>query len=1154
MDVFHAPRKAILVPAALAFTLAYPFLHTFLPRSSTLPVTSESPPIYVKQAFIYTDPASGDDPSSILHLIGSAADNLPASTLLNAASQPHRDDKTRTGNVTVISASDRPPSDLDIPCLIVNEDYSITLYEQDFDSFWKQSDLSYSPDLEFPISKHSSSMLLAYVYQNQSHGKIWDDIFISHIDNDSPPSRRPSGSGSSSWLADLISSHWLSAQYILATMIVYTSIPYGLIAIFMLVLFSSIPVIRSKSGLLLAYLVQTVLSFSAAASVVHFTYPSVTSLRWDHASLIFLTIMSHSIQNVFRLLHALGQFPIETSPLNKVVGAAKDAWQISARKVSVDAFLVSLVFLPGLHCGESLRAVSLFMLLTIVIDYILHITYFTAVVSLDLRRYELEDLILSDLDDADYNHPADLGSQKEYSSFAAKSKLKLRIESFVYFRYLYFRKHVPSISTLGIIFYLWLTMQSDPASSTVYKRSQAIPFIMEFSEKLHASTKENRYSNYKSVLNLAMLTYEATIEIFHPILVTLSKDRSGFSTHVPYRVKDSFFFSKIESGITLNAIIEFVSCISFILSLSGIVMSLVLPERATHAEDPKLIANEARYSFKDLVGCHTLDVLRIVANGKWFATMSLDRKICVWKPVANSNRVSDIFEVPVPPEFWPVGKIVLNGHNHMVAVFSPGTSTIKCWNFGKSYLNYYYTHPSLNSNNNVVGSFFCGKDLVVITGDGIMMIINDKGEANILLIFEKCHPLRTIDENSSSAKNEEGNIRIISVTKLVTPLLHEQVVILGENNEVFVAVHVGKNWRFRHLQLFESLSAVRSLKDGSSDNFSFPTSLRDYRLGKFQPYINRQMQFSERYKVIVPLPQLNMVLLASDTRASILDVFSGTVLRHFQLGHYIKGSLHVFHSKPTHCRFCGCSSIESLSVAYMDAENAGTVIVHSLQIENRSKNTICLRVERDPREIRCLGFEAATEHHHWITKVEGWDTTDMNMIMGVRRREKEESLGEARPSCIETQLGEWINTFLSATLKVIAVDFGSAHTEEYPKVSAKPPLNSTWEGWAMSASGKITYYDIPDVVSTNGPPGSSDRLLIKKIGPVTKYGHKSIAVAFGNIIKVLYFGREEDQNEFEESDGNSLLSGSFTGGRTRKRRGPAAHPNGASNFTNILDH
>lgn len=108
-------------------------------------------------------------------------------------------------------------------------------------------------------------------------------------------------------------------------------------------------------------------------------------------------------------------------------------------------------------------------------------------------------------------------------------------------------------------------------------------------------------------------------------------------------------------------------------------------------------------------------------------------------------------------------------------------------------------------------------------------------------------------------------------------------------------------------------------------------------------------------------------------------------------------------------------------------------------------------------------------------------------------------------------------------------------------VNAKPTLNMTWEGWAMSATGQVTYYDIPDFDGSKKAGGeggkkllgsggsqlfgqssavantigteldnvSFDRLLISSIGPVTKYGAKSIAVAFGNVIKVLYFGNEE---------------------------------------------
>lgn len=139
---------------------------------------------------------------------------------------------------------------------------------------------------------------------------------------------------------------------------------------------------------------------------------------------------------------------------------------------------------------------------------------------------------------------------------------------------------------------------------------------------------------------------------------------------------------------------------------------------------------------------------------------------------------------------------------------------------------------------------------------------------------------------------------------------------------------------------------------------------------------------------LVPVPAINMVLIATSIHACLFDAQTSIIVKHFQTGNLKPASLKVFHSQPTHCRFCGCVSVDTLSIAYSDAEQSDLVICHTLTIDNRAKNSICIRVERDPRETRCLGFEATTERQHWIDRVEGWDTTDMNMIMGVRRKSK----------------------------------------------------------------------------------------------------------------------------------------------------------------------
>lgn len=139
---------------------------------------------------------------------------------------------------------------------------------------------------------------------------------------------------------------------------------------------------------------------------------------------------------------------------------------------------------------------------------------------------------------------------------------------------------------------------------------------------------------------------------------------------------------------------------------------------------------------------------------------------------------------------------------------------------------------------------------------------------------------------------------------------------------------------------------------------------------------------------VVNVPAINMVVLATSVQACFFDAQTGIIVKNFQLGHFKSHTLPVFHSQPIHCRFCGCASIDLLFIAYSDAENDGMVICHTLKIDNRAKSSICIRVERDPHETRCFGFEATTERQHCISRVEEWDTTVMNMIMSVRRKEQ----------------------------------------------------------------------------------------------------------------------------------------------------------------------
>ncbi|OWB70779.1 hypothetical protein B5S31_g458 [[Candida] boidinii] len=341
------------------------------------------------------------------------------------------------------------------------------------------------------------------------------------------------------------------------------------------------------------------------------------------------------------------------------------------------------------------------------------------------------------------------------------------------------------------------------------------------------------------------------------------------------------------------------------------------------------------------------------------------------------------------------------------------------------------------------------------------------------------------------------------------------------------------SFNFQSFQEYQKFSAANSINAVSNNPYATNSTISSSPLvgqhSKFQqqqPSLaaayqnvnNYQGDISKDYKdcVVETVPFVGMIIRACGLKAELIDIQTGIMLMEFDIGQFKESTFQVFYPEPSHCRFCGCASIATFSVAYTELET-NTLIVHTFSIDNRAKNNICLRVERDPRETRCLGFASVTEHQHWISNVEGWCATDLNMLMGVRRKDNEDNEGPTN-GLSRDYLNNSINSldYINHDLRNRKSKTSSAKRAQ----NAYPKISSTWEAWTMSASGHIRYYSIPD--------GTDSGLLIKRLGPVKKFGHKSIAVSFGNIMKILYLGNdnliEEGEHDTEGLSASSQTS------------------------------
>ncbi|KAG7664411.1 uncharacterized protein J8A68_002084 [[Candida] subhashii] len=386
------------------------------------------------------------------------------------------------------------------------------------------------------------------------------------------------------------------------------------------------------------------------------------------------------------------------------------------------------------------------------------------------------------------------------------------------------------------------------------------------------------------------------------------------------------------------------------------------------------------------------------------------------------------------------------------------------------------------------------------------VLVLESGE----LIVYSCNDGKTKSWNiiSSIYGNDNlGEIRIVSSTKLKTPRVNDRIVCLTSTNEIIIATVVNNNWKFRRLPIKEGqynqenklkLASAKIPNLPSHDFSAIHKEKEDQRPEELPKIKGLQLNPS----CIYALEFVGMIMKVEDLTASLIDIQTGIVLKTFNIGNFKPNTFQVSHSEPTHCKFCGCASVQSFSIIYEDCDS-NTIFIQTFKIDaQRSKNNICLRVERDPREIRCLGFSAVSEHQYWFKGITEWQITDVNMIIGVKKSaeidddEDEEQTGVAPE--IDNGVGESSFDHLVENSGLMSLRSRRHRRNENKNTKQSGKSNGLYEGFIIDImSGKCSTYALPRTI-TDGT-----------VSTISKYGFKSIICNFGKLMEIFYLGNDK---------------------------------------------
>ncbi|ODQ64469.1 hypothetical protein NADFUDRAFT_83463 [Nadsonia fulvescens var. elongata DSM 6958] len=1127
------------------------------------------------------------------------------------------------------------------------------------------------PTLKAGLHKRKplKSLSLSYFCDSKPACDLWD-IAIQTLTEFFESKHYPDNSIRSDLLLNLGTpiphSGVLSPHSVQSVAIFILAIAYSLVIAYIALSIFKLRLVRSKFSIFMTFLFQTLASICSAYTILNLLVPPFVFHQFRYFFATSFIVLLVTAEDTFRLINNVSRISDESLPTQKLLTAFLTTAPNATKRVLTNSLLLLTLSLPVNILGIAkpsfqFRALCLFGAVSLMVSFILHVTFFTSILLVDIRRTELEDLIWTTdsfngngaLDDSTVFNTVSLSTPKP-------NKLRLHQRLFMLLDPL-FKLKIPFTQTKitstiiilfyvitlkGLIFYsgyeetlltLYLNsiFSSVPASSSALScYSLKIRCLLSFPLSLSSLSKkvispELLKSTTLTPFSLLLTSPYSHLLISKPIIMGIHQNSLRF------RIIDNTlvnYLLNIVNSISIYSLLEFTASIVFILSLTIIILKLILPPEVDEPEPTNIRNLDHFFSSKDLLGFHQLDVLSIYSQDSYIVSLSMDHKLCLWNLTFSRGRSGVLpqghqpMEIPITDMIWPINHVVLSAPNFCLAAFSTKSSTVLGWDFKTSSVVFRITDPHILSTKPIC-TFFSGNFLVFVSKNNTLVTISNTSKS--------CEP------KVMKVPFRDTNSHIIAAERILTHPMPERLVFVSSENEVVVATHVGKKWIMKSLKLYEStISSPAQIlsfesnyfnqhdNNGSSSekleilmppsrlhifNSSRPCLTDTIQLRPMAKYSGIRLQSGHDMKGIlqvpkipggitgklsclISVPRLNMIFLASPLHGVLIDIQTGVISKHFQLGNFSPKSLRVFHSEPTHCRFCGVTSIESFSVAYTDLDDLRTVMCHTYTIDNRSKNNICLRVERDPREIRCLGFEATTERQHWINRVEGWETTGINMIMGVRRKEftqpsiskkseipkfeqekdctiihdEDEETGSEDDSYYNNSSSQYLrhrgrnqnrdkldqsHRFISSFKPVLSSSrkrFWFAY-----QVQKKPPLAVTWEGWVMSANGKVSYYDIPESYSDDlrnndlNPYRSNEnnfldeyakydqqaRLLIGTIGPVARYGNKSIAVVFGNIIKVLYFGNEEPVT----ADNSMLDNGLERGARRPRSRNNSAH-------------
>ncbi|PBP15893.1 sterol regulatory element-binding protein cleavage-activating protein [Diplocarpon rosae] len=718
----------------------------------------------------------------------------------------------------------------------------------------------------------------------------------------------------------------------------FLGIIYSVIVLYFIVSLSKLRALESRLGLIVAVMAQIMVSIMSSFTICAVFKIDLSRIPREAYPLVILTA---GLENIFRLINAVILTPSSHPTASRIGEALGQTGHVALAGAGQN---LVILWVLSKYVSPQITSFCTFAAIALSFDFFYLLTFFTAVLSVDVRRTELSDsLTKAATQSRTQSRPPSPWDQPKQTwtdailsgegAFSTRIAGTIVMIGFILIAQWHFFDNESIVHTALRMVHLVKSQPQLPRSSQASLLSVDINQARTPTAWLRMQDHETAHEVIQVVKPNAN-SYIA--RVYDPLVFVLDgSDRTPTQFGVRPFLPAAYDFARNQFGVFIITVIVTVAAVS-------ILMNYLLWDESPEMEGDRRPDDEPLVKIKTLNHGHSLDVLLLTASRDGVvASVGLDRLVRIWDIRRVRSYVVHDDESSIDP--FPVLAIAIDSDSNWLALLS-GQDRVYLWNIPERRW-----------------------------GPFMHVAVKGKKPAGFCFRYDKTefvNPVLVIRHNGTMSELHVERNESIEV-----PICHSALVSVRQHFEKPTAASLNPPARVITSSKKGCIHIASQLHNGWVSNgieIIYPPD-------------------DQATTSVLPLPALGSFLAVHTRSVDLVDIVTHKVTHTFKTELMKPNSLRCFHSTRRRPQ-CGSVGLASLAIAYTHAVS-GTVILQSY-IPRHDGDTICFRDPDTPGSKTCCLWCETVEQRFEIENPGDWDALNAGHLIGIRQRQ----LPAARPA------------------------------------------------------------------------------------------------------------------------------------------------------------